>query len=119
MERDFASLPPWQLKMLSFDYKQERVQRLKDCTFVNQQFLNQIVAPHIGLFPLDTMPNGSVVLRPQRTSASDIEKMRSTLRSFVREWSDFGALERNQCFTPLIEEALDYFKRELGREPFD
>lgn len=40
MERDFSGMPAWQLKMLSFDYRTERIQKLKDCSLVNQYFLN-------------------------------------------------------------------------------
>ena len=39
--------------------------------------------------------DGSVVMRPERVSVSDIDKMRATLRSFVREWSSLGEAERN------------------------
>jgi len=35
MERDFASMPPHHLSLLSFDYKQDRIQRLKACLRVN------------------------------------------------------------------------------------
>ena len=49
------------------------------------------------------------MMRPERISPNDIEKMRSTLRSFVREWSTQGEAERNQAFKPLIDEVDDYF----------
>jgi len=54
-------------------------------------------------------------MRPQRSSLSDIDKMRSTLHSFVREWSALGASERQESFTPILEEVNDYFQNELGR----
>jgi carnosine N-methyltransferase len=31
------------------------------------------------------------------------EKVRSTLRSFVRDWSDAGAPERDACYKPCLE----------------
>lgn len=55
------------------------------------------------------MPDGTVVMRPERVSAGNIDKIRSTLRSFVREWSSLGEAERNQTFVPIIEEVADYF----------
>ena len=55
------------------------------------------------------LADGSVVMRPERVMPSDIEKMRSTLRSFVREWSSLGQAERDQAFTPIINEVEDYF----------
>ena len=65
------------------------------------------------------LADGSVVMRPERVMPGDIEKMRSILRSFVREWSSQGEVERNQAFTPIINEVEDYFQRELGRSPYD
>lgn len=43
MERDFAQMPAWQLELLSFDYRQDRIKKLKDCTVENQRFINMIV----------------------------------------------------------------------------
>ena len=54
-------------------------------------------------------------MTPERVSYGDIDKMRSTLRSFVREWSALGAEEREQCFQPLIDEVNDYFQNELKK----
>lgn len=34
----------------------------------------------------------------------DMDKVRSTLKQFVREWADEGKQERDACFQPLIEE---------------
>lgn len=34
---------------------------------------------------------------------SSQEKVRSTLRSFVRDWSDLGHSEREACYTPCLE----------------
>jgi carnosine N-methyltransferase len=35
---------------------------------------------------------------------ADMDKVRSTLKQFVREWSYEGRAERNACFQPLIDE---------------
>ena len=42
---------------------------------------------------------------------SSQEKVISTLRSFVRDWSDLGKPERDACYTPILEA--------LGRESPD
>jgi len=34
----------------------------------------------------------------------DLDKVRSTLKQFVREWSQEGQAERDVCFKPLIDE---------------
>ncbi|XP_077292332.1 carnosine N-methyltransferase unmet [Arctopsyche grandis] len=33
----------------------------------------------------------------------DIEKVQSVLKQFVRDWSSDGEIERNQCYTPIID----------------
>lgn len=35
---------------------------------------------------------------------ADLDKVRSTLKQFVREWSEEGKAERDACFQPLIDE---------------
>lgn len=35
---------------------------------------------------------------------SDMDKVRSTLKQFVREWAEEGKPEREACFKPLIDE---------------
>lgn len=46
---------------------------------------------------------------------SSQEKVRSTLRSFVRDWSDFGKVERDACYSPILEVLAREFPEELGR----
>ena len=87
-------MPQWQLKMLSFDYKTDRIQKLKDLTCQNQYFLNLIVQEYSNLFESNKLPDGRVVMTPERLQHKDIIKMRSTMKSFMREWSSLGAKER-------------------------
>ncbi|WAQ94499.1 CARME-like protein [Mya arenaria] len=37
---------------------------------------------------------------------SDMDKLKSTLRQFVRDWSTDGQAERDVCYTPVIEEII-------------
>lgn len=46
-------------------------------------------------------------------------KMRSTLKSLMREWSTEGETERQQCYKPILDEVSDYFTREKGMLPFN
>ena len=45
---------------------------------------------------------------------SSQEKVRSTLRSFVRDWSDLGHSEREACYTPCLEALEAYFSENAG-----
>jgi len=49
------------------------------------------------------------MMRPERVKPQDIVKMRSTLKSFLREWSKEGALERAACYQPILDEVEKYF----------
>ena len=53
-------------------------------------------------------------MKPEAVRRIDIEKMRSTLKSLNREWSESGKEERDQCFEPIIAEVNDYFVDHLG-----
>ena len=44
------------------------------------------------------------------TTASDLEKARSTIRQLYRDWSEEGAKERSVCYTPIGSSLSRYFK---------
>ena len=43
MDRDFSKIDPKYLKYISFDFKKQRIERLKKAVIINQQLLSQIV----------------------------------------------------------------------------
>ena len=45
---------------------------------------------------------------------SSQEKVRSTLRSFVRDWSDLGHSEREACYKPCLEALEAYLPENAG-----
>lgn len=57
-------------------------------------------------------------MRPEKIKQSDVHKMRSTLKSFARDWSAEGASERESAYEPIIGEIETYFA-EQGRKPHD
>lgn len=87
MERDFAKVDPKYLKYLSFDYKKDRIERLRNAVQVNSDVLTKIVAEYQSLFEYDKLPNGMLAMKPVYVRPSDIIKMRSTIKSFLRDWS--------------------------------
>lgn len=50
--------------MLSFNFKTDRLDRLKKCTFANQKILNLIVQEHQNLFEFEKLQNGIIALKP-------------------------------------------------------
>jgi hypothetical protein len=45
-------------------------------------------------------------------SEFDMDKVRTTLKQFVRDWSTEGAVERSACYTPVINDIMERFPYE-------
>lgn len=45
-------------------------------------------------------------------STFDMDKLKSTLKQFVRDWSETGKAEREACYQPIIKEILKNFPKE-------
>ena len=44
-----------------------------------------------------------------KTSVVDFEKLQSTLKQFVRDWSEAGKEEREMCYAPILKELEDLY----------
>ena len=42
----------------------------------------------------------------------DMDKVKTTLKQIIRDWSDAGAAERDSCYTPVIREILNIYPKE-------
>lgn len=45
-------------------------------------------------------------------STFDMDKLKSTLKQFVRDWSEEGKPERDSCYQPIISEIVKNFPKE-------
>ncbi|KAM7201854.1 methyltransferase family [Rhypophila sp. PSN 637] len=64
-----------------------------------------------------TTPGQEHVLPPQwagQAKYQDVEKARSTIRQFYRDWSAEGVRERDACYSPVIKTLLDERSRRQG-----
>ena len=104
MERDFTKIDKKYLQMLSFDYKKGRIDRLKKAVVANSLVLNRVVGEYQQMFDFDKLPNGMLAFKPMFIKPSDIIKMRSTIKSFLRDWSKEGQAERDMCYKPIMDE---------------
>ena len=110
MERDFAKIDERYMKYLSSrDVGKTRIERLKKAVLQNAQVLNRIVAEYQGMFELDKLPGGMVAFKPMYIKPTDVVKMRSTIKSFLRDWSSEGQAERDMCYKPIMDEVESYF----------
>jgi len=82
----------------------------KRCVDVNQQFLSTIVA-HAGSFTANShlLQGTSTDFKFISGEGLDMDKIRCTLRQFVRDWSDEGAGERKQSYKPITEALESYY----------
>lgn len=46
------------------------------------------------------------------SSTFDMDKLKSTIKQFVRDWSEAGKTERDSCYMPIIEEIQKQFPPE-------
>lgn len=111
MERDFNSIDEKYKKRMSFDYK-ERIEKMKKAIWQNYTFLLKIVQPYKSMFNVFRSSTGEVLIEPLLVQPSEIIKMRSTVKLFIRDWSIEGKTEREMCYDPIIEELSKYFTKE-------
>ncbi|KAI0703013.1 N2227-domain-containing protein [Cytidiella melzeri] len=45
-----------------------------------------------------------------RPTDADMDKLRSTIKQFVRDWSEEGKAERDVCYKPMVDALLENFK---------
>lgn len=106
------------------DY-QKSLSALETCVELNYAVIQDIIADAAGLFenaqmmgPPSVLANAATEegegdegkvsrVRPRaKTSVDDIEKVQSTLKQFMRDWSGEGAAERHACYDPILSELL-------------
>ncbi|KAI7902947.1 N2227-like protein-domain-containing protein [Cokeromyces recurvatus] len=109
--RDYLALPEHH-KQLIPNYLQ-KVNEVDVCIEQNMIFLREIVksATMFVDAPLTSIQNTQQQLngRPP-VSPMDMDKVRSTLKQFVRDWSKEGEKERKATYEPIIKELNEIYK---------
>ncbi|KAK3263377.1 hypothetical protein CYMTET_27814 [Cymbomonas tetramitiformis] len=105
-EKNFSRLPPKYRKLVP--EQPSKFAAVKVCMRANANFISGMLsnfensrAPsHLKVVPAGGEgPGDQNVTRP-----GDVEKVRYVLKNILRDWSEEGAFEREQCYNPLIEE---------------
>ena len=100
--RDFEALSSEHRRLLP-DYA-GKLQTLRQAAEANARFLRTAVG-EVDLFGHggeEEEEEGAG--KPVQPSPDNVDKVHSTLRQFVRDWSDEGAAERERCYGPMIAE---------------
>ena len=99
IENDFKSIDSKFLNLLSFDIK-ERINKINKGLEINSIFLNLIIEPYI---------SEEIKHSEYNKNKNNINKLISTLKLFIRDWSIDGKKERELVYSPIINEFKNYF----------
>ena len=102
MEKDFKSIGQKYLSYLSFDYS-ERITKINQGLLLNEKFLFSITGKYSNNYNKIKYENNTI------NRKSEINKLRSTLKLFIRDWTVEGKKERDLTYIPVIEEIKKYF----------
>jgi len=102
MENDFKSIGDKYLSYLSFDYT-TRINKIKQGILTNEKFLFDIVNKYKNNHSKNTTKLNS------SKRLIEINKLRSTLKLFIRDWANEGKRERDITYNPIITEIKNYF----------
>ncbi|EDO34821.1 predicted protein [Nematostella vectensis] len=108
IKADFDHLPANHQQMLP-DFP-NHLQKVSQCIDANNQFLCNIVNGTPGMFEnRDDSKVGKVENTRKAVTSFDMDKVYTTLKQFVRDWSEEGANERKACYSPIIDEIQNLF----------
>lgn len=110
VKTNFKLLPKRHREMLP-NYK-DHILKIEKCIEENQKFLFDIVSHTSEMFENRNharIPSAPSDPANQPISGFDMEKVTTTLKQFVRDWSDEGRAERDACYKPITEEIQRLF----------
>ncbi|TSR04274.1 Carnosine N-methyltransferase [Bagarius yarrelli] len=109
-ERQYLRLPLRHQRLLS-GYL-DKLAELRRCMECNHQVLRAIVQNCTHMFENMEYDKDEDARRAGPSSTFDMDKLKSTIKQFVRDWSDAGKAERDSCYKPIIEEIQRLFPSE-------
>ncbi|QPG94090.1 hypothetical protein C2857_004590 [Epichloe festucae Fl1] len=120
--RSFYALPQEHWKMLAappFNFL-ETLDKADDAIDANAELARAIVSHGLRNFAslASVSPQGEPMMPLQWTGVAkhaDIDKARSTIRQFYRDWTADGAAERDVCYAPIMR-ALEDQQARLGND---
>ncbi|CAD7087266.1 unnamed protein product [Hermetia illucens] len=90
--------------------------KLRDCIECNYRIISKMIKDSDQLF----LNSGETSIRQEIVGADEVTKIRQqdlesvqiTLKQFARDWSSDGEEERRQCYQPIIDAIMDFYKPE-------
>ncbi|KAF5890125.1 carnosine N-methyltransferase-like [Clarias magur] len=109
-ERQFLSLPRRHQQLLS-GYL-DKLAEIRRCMECNHKILQDIVQNCTHMFENMEYDEDKNKRRAGPSSTFDMDKLKSTIKQFVRDWSEAGKAERDSCYLPIVEEIQKQFPPE-------
>ncbi|XP_064595924.1 carnosine N-methyltransferase-like [Liolophura sinensis] len=109
-EQQYRDLPAHHQEMLPC--YMDHIDLVRTCIDHNYQVIKLITAQTSGMFEnKDHGPvqSGENVIRGVPPTGFDMDKVKTTLKQFSRDWSDAGKAERSACYDPVIAEICQRF----------
>lgn len=108
-ERQFLSLPKPHQALLPGVLT--NLAHVSECASHNDEVLQAIVNNSIHMFEnIEYGDRNDPRRRP--SSTFDMDKLKSTIKQFVRDWSEAGQAERDSCYQPIIQEIQRLFPQD-------
>jgi len=105
-EEYLKKLPVDHQNLLKKHGYQNTLDDLKEAVELNNNIILDILKDVEGMFENVSHP-GKVDSDPRvRPTGVDMDKVQSTIKQIVRDWSSTGAKEREKCYTPLLNSIL-------------
>ncbi|XP_030647685.1 carnosine N-methyltransferase [Chanos chanos] len=109
-ERQFRYLPEHHQLLLP-DFL-PNLDKIRHCVDQNQEVLQAIVQNCVHMFENIQYGEDDDLRKVGPSSTFDMDKLKSTIKQFVRDWSEAGKAERDSCYKPLIEEIQRRFPQD-------
>ncbi|XP_029999819.1 carnosine N-methyltransferase [Sphaeramia orbicularis] len=106
-ERQFRSLPQHHQNMLPGVLS--NLTCISQCADHNQDVLQAIIQNSLHMFENIEYGNREDPRKTRTPSTFDMDKLKSTIKQFVRDWSEAGQAERDTCYQPIIQEIQRLF----------
>lgn len=109
--QNFYALPTTQWRMLAdppFNFL-SNLELVDEAIDANANLASAILATGLQSFGLDSQPQNPALDWRGAATPSDLNKARSTIRQFYRDWSADGADERRASYGPVIQDITQEF----------
>uniref|UniRef100_UPI003590077B carnosine N-methyltransferase-like isoform X2 n=1 Tax=Myxine glutinosa TaxID=7769 RepID=UPI003590077B len=110
-EKNFRSLPEAHRRLLPHFLK--HLEDVRHCALHNAGVLQDVLASCNHMFENKDYDFVDAAAESVRLASNfDMDKLNSTLKQVVRDWTLEGAVEREACYRPIIDEISNHFPRD-------